>query len=57
MRLTLKTINDELRRLGHDVHVDKGTGMERAGSEGAETVAMSIDVRSSAVLPPSARPV
>ena len=26
MRLTLKTINDELRRLGHDVHVEKGDG-------------------------------
>jgi len=26
MRLTLKTINDELRRLGHDVHLDKGDG-------------------------------
>jgi hypothetical protein len=26
MRLTLKTIDDELRRLGHDVHVEKGDG-------------------------------
>jgi hypothetical protein len=26
MRHTLKTINDELRRLGHDVHLDKGDG-------------------------------
>ena len=26
MRLTLKTINDELRRLGHDVHIEKGDG-------------------------------
>ena len=26
MRLTLKTINDELRRLGHDVHLEKGDG-------------------------------
>jgi hypothetical protein len=26
MRLTLKTINNELRRLGHDVHLDKGDG-------------------------------
>ena len=24
MRLTLKTINDELRRLGHDIHLNKG---------------------------------
>ena len=26
MRLTLKAINDELRRLGQDVHLDKGDG-------------------------------
>jgi len=26
MRLTLKTINDEMRRLGHDVHIEKGDG-------------------------------
>ena len=26
MRLTLKNIDDELRRLGHDVHVEKGDG-------------------------------
>jgi hypothetical protein len=26
MRLTLKAIDDELRRLGHDVHVEKGDG-------------------------------
>ena len=26
MRLTLKTINDELRRLGEDVHIEKGDG-------------------------------
>jgi hypothetical protein len=26
MRLTLKVINDELRRLGQDVHLDKGDG-------------------------------
>jgi len=26
MRVTLKTIDDELRRLGHDVHVEKGDG-------------------------------
>jgi len=26
MRLTLKTINDELRRLGLDVHIEKGDG-------------------------------
>ena len=26
MRLTLKTIDDELRRLGHDVHLEKGDG-------------------------------
>jgi hypothetical protein len=26
MRLTLKAINDELRRLGHDVHLEKGDG-------------------------------
>jgi hypothetical protein len=26
MRLTLKTIDDELRRLGHDVHLQKGAG-------------------------------
>jgi len=26
MPLTLKTINDELKRLGHDVHLDKGDG-------------------------------
>ena len=26
MRFTLKTIDDELRRLGHDVHVEKGDG-------------------------------
>ena len=26
MRITLKTINDELRRLGHDVHIEKGDG-------------------------------
>jgi hypothetical protein len=26
MRLTLNTINDELRRLGHDVHIEKGDG-------------------------------
>jgi hypothetical protein len=26
MRLTLKAIDDELRRLGHDVHLDKGDG-------------------------------
>jgi hypothetical protein len=26
MRLTLKAINDELRRLGHEVHVEKGDG-------------------------------
>jgi hypothetical protein len=26
MRLTLKTINDELRRLGHYVHIEKGDG-------------------------------
>src|SRR6202162_5865429 len=26
MRLTLKTINDELRRLGHDVHLEKRDG-------------------------------
>jgi hypothetical protein len=26
MPLTLKTINDELRRLGHDVHIEKGDG-------------------------------
>ena len=26
MRLTLKTINDELRSLGHDVHIEKGDG-------------------------------
>jgi hypothetical protein len=26
MRVTLKTVNDELRRLGHDVHVEKGDG-------------------------------
>jgi hypothetical protein len=26
MRVTLKTIDDELRRLGHDVHVGKGDG-------------------------------
>jgi hypothetical protein len=26
MRVTLKTIDNELRRLGHDVHVEKGDG-------------------------------
>ena len=26
MRLTLKTINDELTRLGHDVRIEKGDG-------------------------------
>jgi len=26
MGLTLKMINDELRRLGHDVHIEKGDG-------------------------------
>jgi hypothetical protein len=26
MRLTLKTINDELRRLGHDVRLEKDYG-------------------------------
>ena len=26
MRVTLKTIDDELHRLGHDVHVEKGDG-------------------------------
>ena len=26
MRLTLKAIDEELRRLGHDVHVEKGDG-------------------------------
>ena len=26
MRITLKTINDELKRLGHQVHIDKGDG-------------------------------
>jgi hypothetical protein len=26
MRLTLKVINDELRRLGYDVHIEKGDG-------------------------------
>ena len=26
MRLTVKTIDDELRRLGHDVHIQKGDG-------------------------------
>ena len=26
MRLTLKAIDDELRRLGHDVHLEKGDG-------------------------------
>lgn len=26
MPLRLKTINDELRRLGHDVHIEKGDG-------------------------------
>jgi hypothetical protein len=26
MRLTLKAINDELRRLGRDVHLEKGDG-------------------------------
>ena len=26
MRLTLKTIDDELHRLGHDVHIEKGDG-------------------------------
>ena len=26
MRITLKTINDELRRLGHDIHIEKGDG-------------------------------
>ena len=26
MRLTLKAINDELRRLGNDVHIEKGDG-------------------------------
>ena len=26
MHVTLKTINDELRRLGHDVHIEKGDG-------------------------------
>jgi hypothetical protein len=26
MRLTLKTIDDELRRLRHDVHVERGDG-------------------------------
>ena len=26
MRITLKTIDDELRRLGHDVHLEKGDG-------------------------------
>jgi hypothetical protein len=26
MRLTLKAIDDELRRLGNDVHVEKGDG-------------------------------
>jgi hypothetical protein len=26
MRLTLKTIDDELRRLGHDVHIQEGDG-------------------------------
>ena len=31
MRLTLKTINDELRRLGHDVHIEKGDGYGKGG--------------------------
>ena len=26
MRVTLKAIDDELRRLGHDVHIEKGDG-------------------------------
>lgn len=26
MRVTLKTIDDELHRLGHDVHLEKGNG-------------------------------
>jgi hypothetical protein len=26
MRVTAKAINDELKRLGHDVHVEKGDG-------------------------------
>jgi hypothetical protein len=26
MRITLKTINDELRGLGHDVHIERGDG-------------------------------
>ena len=26
MRITLKTINDELKRLRHEVHIDKGDG-------------------------------
>lgn len=26
LRLTLKTINDELKRRGHDVHIEKGDG-------------------------------
>jgi hypothetical protein len=26
MRVTLKSINDRLQRLGHDVHLDKGDG-------------------------------